>query len=97
MAYRLNYNVSVSFVPDGAAGSPASTGGNQGNASALATAVLEFFTLPQGVVIPFNGTIGSSPAAADLLTAFNAMVTQLQSQITTPVLNRIQNFAQGGS
>ena len=81
---------------DGAYGSNISTGGNAGQASAMSTAIIEFFTLPQGVPINFTGAAGS-PSQTDLLNAFNAMVTQLQTQITTPVLARIQTFSAGGS
>lgn len=97
MAFRLNYQVSVAWVPDGAAGAPPSTGGNQGCAPSMATANIQFFTPPTGIVVPFNGSIGSSPASADLTTAFNAISTALQAQITTAVLNRIQQFANGGN
>jgi hypothetical protein len=58
---------------------------------------LQFFTPATGIVVPFSGVIGSSPAQADLTTAFNAIVTALQAQVTTPVLNRIQQFANGGT
>lgn len=97
MAFRVNYEVSIAWVADGAAGFPPSTGGNQGNAPSGATAFIEFFTPPTGIVIPFNGTIGSSPTTSDLTTAFNAISTALQAQITTPILNRIQQFANGGT
>lgn len=97
MAYRVNYQVSVAWVPDGAAGAPPSTGGNQGCCPANAAAIIQLFTPPTGIPVPFNNSIGSSPTSADLTTAFNAISTALQTQVTTAVLNRIQQFANGGT
>ena len=96
-AFRINYQVSISLVPEGSAGLALVLGGNSSVSPAIGPAIVQFFTPPAGVVIPFNGTLGSSPTAADITTGLNNMLTAIQAQITPAVVTRVQNFAQGGS
>lgn len=93
MGYRLNFQVNIAYVPDGQAGSatyqPTIACGPSMGAGNLA-----FITPSTGIAI----TGGNTPQASDLLTAFNAIVTSMQTQ-TAPVavLTRIQNLSQGGT
>ena len=95
MAFVLKYKVDIAWVPDGASAMEVPS-----------SAVLTFFPSaanPAGVTLGggafAQGSLipgANAPSLANIATALANLSTDIQAQITAPVLARIQGFATGG-
>ena len=94
MPYRLRYDVSVDFVPQGMGlGQQASAPGAVGAGPAGPAQTIEFFNTIGGLFPPNSNTFTNTDVAAMLA----SMVVDLTAQMEAlPVIARIQGFATGG-
>jgi hypothetical protein len=94
MPYRLRYDVSVDFVPQGIGlGQQSTAPGAVGAGPAGPAQTIELFNTIGGTLPPTSNTF----LTADVTALTNAMAADIAAQLNVAaVLGRIQAFATGG-